>query len=171
MLLVSFLERNGEQTRERILSALRANPGMNKSELHLTIGLSWTTIAYHLKILERQGAIHLAHEKRDVFCFPVDIPQRYRDMLSTLRDDNATRILGALLEDDAIGITELSASLGMSQKMVRKHLGRLHESGLVVKRGELRPRFTKCPGLPTDSAMRTPLLSSMNESPDRRMRK
>ena len=155
-MLLAILARNGERTRERILEALRRSPGMNTSELRTSVGLAWATAAYHLRVLQRQGFVHLEPKRRGHLCFPVDIPPRHRGLVSALRDQHTARVLGALLRGDSMGISQLSSVLGLPEHSVRKRLLDLQGSGLVVKRGELRPRFSIHPDLPQELAERGP---------------
>jgi DNA-binding transcriptional ArsR family regulator len=155
-MLLAILARNGGRTRERILQALRHSPGMNTSELRAAVGLAWATVAYHLRVLQRQGAVHLEPKRRGHRCFPVDIPARHRGLVSALRDPHTARVLGALLRGDAMGISQLSSTLGLPEHSVRRRLVDLQGSGLVVKRGELRPRFSIHPDLPRELADRPP---------------
>ncbi|MHB1260104.1 MAG: winged helix-turn-helix transcriptional regulator [Thermoplasmatota archaeon] len=149
-MLLAILVRNGRRTRERILEALRHHPGMNTSELRAEVGLAWATAAYHLKILQRQGFVHLEPKRRGHLCFPIDIPAHHRGLVLALRDPDTARVIAALLDGHAMGISQLSSSLGLSEQSVRTRLANLHGTGLVVKRGELRPRFSLHPGIPTE---------------------
>jgi predicted transcriptional regulator len=149
-MLLAILVRNGQRTRERILEALRRQPGMNTSELRAEVGLAWATAAYHLKVLQRQGFVHLEPKRRGHLCFPIDIPAHYRGLVWALRDPDTARVIAALLNGHAMGISQLSNSLGLSEQSVRTRLANLHGNGLVVKRGELRPRFSLHPGIPTE---------------------
>lgn len=147
---LAVLARNGRRTRERILEALRRSPGMNVSELRAAVGLAWATTAYHLRILQRQGFVHLEPKRRGHLCFPIDIPARHRGLVWALRDPDTARVIAALLEGPGRGISQLSSSLGLSEHSVRARLVALHGNGLVVKRGQLRPRFSLHPGIPAE---------------------
>ena len=153
-MLLAILARNGGRTRERILQALRHSPGMNTSELRAEVGLAWATAAYHLKVLQRQGFVHLEPKRRGHLCFPIDIPAHHRGLVWALRDSDTARVIAALLEGHAMGISQLSSSLGLSEHAVRTRLANLHGNGLVVKRGELRPRFSLHPGIATEFLLR-----------------
>ncbi|MCA1820133.1 MAG: winged helix-turn-helix transcriptional regulator [Thermoplasmatota archaeon] len=133
------------------METLRTHPGMNKSRLGEAVGLSWATTTYHLKILETQGAVHLERRgRRDVLCFPVGVPVRFRPWLATLLDTSSLRVLDALGHDE-LGVAELSRRRGLSESALRRQLGRLEGAGIVLKRGQLRPRFARNPELPEPS--------------------
>lgn len=147
MLFLAVLEREGEGSRARIMDILRRNPGMNKTRLCKAVGLSWATTTYHLKRLKSQGAVDLQrHGRRDVLCFPVSVPAKYRAWLSTMHDEKAIRALGALGDDEA-GVRELARRVGLSESAMRRRLERLHGDGILSKRGKLRPVYARNPDM------------------------
>ncbi|HUR62929.1 MAG TPA: ArsR family transcriptional regulator [Candidatus Thermoplasmatota archaeon] len=139
MILAAF--RDGEGTRTRIQAEVAASPGINVRQLCQRLDLAWSTVAYHLGVLRHRQAIHMAKEGRDLHLFSGDVPQGVRAALRVLRDDDCERVLAAILRTPNQGVYGLSAQLGLSHKVVRKHLGRLRDAGLVEKLGEYRPRY------------------------------
>ncbi|HEX2065569.1 MAG TPA: ArsR family transcriptional regulator [Candidatus Thermoplasmatota archaeon] len=139
MILAVF--RDGEETRRRIQVAVSSSPGINVRQLCQRLGLAWSTVAYHLSILRHRQALHMGKQGRDLVLFSADVPPTVRMMLRVLRDDDAERVLGAILAMPNQGVYRLSAELGLSHKVVRKHVGRLCDAGLVEKLGEYRPRY------------------------------
>ena len=133
--------RDGEATRVRIQAAVAASPGINVRQLCQRLELAWSTVAYHLGVLRHRQAIHVVKDGRDLQLFAGDVPQGVRSALRVLRDDDAERVLAEVLANPNQGVYGLSASLGMSHKVVRKHLTRLRDAGLVEKLGEYRPRY------------------------------
>jgi DNA-binding transcriptional ArsR family regulator len=133
--------RDGEGTRTRILEAVAGSPGINVRQLCQRLDLAWSTVAYHLGVLRHRQALHVTKAGRDLHLFCGDVPQGVRAALRVLRDDDAERVLEAVLETPNQGVYWLSTTLGLSHKVVRKHLGRLRDAGLVEKMGEYRPRY------------------------------
>ena len=94
MLSLALLEREGEGSRARIMQVLRERPGLNKTQLCRLVGLSWATTTYHLRRLQVQGAVELERRgRRDVRCFPVAVPAKYRPWLAALLDASSSQIL------------------------------------------------------------------------------
>ncbi|MCA1810596.1 MAG: ArsR family transcriptional regulator [Halobacteriales archaeon] len=139
MILAVF--RDGEATRVRIQAAVAASPGINVRQLCQRLDLAWSTVSYHLGVLRHRQAVHVTKDGRDLHLFAGDVPHGVRTALRVLRDDDAERVLGAVLANPNQGVYGLSASLGLSHKVVRKHLARLKDAGLVEKLGEYRPRY------------------------------
>lgn len=141
MLLMAAVFRDGEATRDRIQQEVAASPGINVRQLCQRLDLAWSTVAYHLGVLRHRQAIHVTKDGRDLHLFSGDVPHGVRTALRVLRDDDAERVLAAVLAGPNQGVYGLSAALGMSHKVVRKHLSRLRDAGLVEKLGEYRPRY------------------------------
>lgn len=139
MILAVF--RDGEATRVRIQEAVAASPGINVRQLCQGLDLAWSTVAYHLGVLRHRQAVHVTKDGRDLHLYAGDVPHGVRTALRVLRDDDAERVLAAVLANPNQGVYGLSANLGLSHKVVRKHLARLRDAGLVEKLGEYRPRY------------------------------
>jgi DNA-binding transcriptional ArsR family regulator len=149
MLFLALLEREGEGSRAKIMEILRRHPGMNQTRLCEAVGLAWATTKYHLRRLQAQGAVVLEKRgRRDILCFPVAVPIKYRPWLATLLDKDVMRVLKALGPGDEVGVLELSRRLGLSESATRRRLGRMEAEGIVRKRGKLRPVFARNPNLP-----------------------
>lgn len=133
--------KDGQASRQRILAEIAADPGVHVSELGERTGLSWHTIAYHLRILARAHAISVDKGQRERRVFPAGIPAAQRAWLAALRGARAHEVLRHLLDDPRQGITSLSRRMGFSEKIVRRQVARLAEAGLVDRRGQVRPVY------------------------------
>jgi DNA-binding transcriptional ArsR family regulator len=69
------------------------------------------------------------------------MPPEHRPWLRALHDKDSSLVLAALLEAPGLGVYQLSDHLGLSRKVIRTHLARLMEDGLVDKVGHSRPRY------------------------------
>jgi len=148
MLFLALLEKEGQGSRAKIMEALRRQPGMNLSQLCNAVNLSWTTTKYHLGRLQAQGVVELQKRgRRDIQCFPIGVPAKYRPWLATLLDEEAVRILQALKDREA-GVAELAKRVGLSESATRRRLERMRRDGVLAKRGKLRPRYARNPDSP-----------------------
>lgn len=139
--MVLFLVRNGEATRDRIVGLVNAEPGIHTSDISTRLGLAWSTVAYHLRVLVHERRLSIVKELRERRAFPTDTPDFCRSWLGALRDDDASKVLDALLERSGQTVPELSARLGFTHKIVRRCLTNLEDVELVNRRGNLRPVF------------------------------
>lgn len=148
MLFLALLEKEGQGSRARIMEALRRQPGMNMSQLCKAVDLNWTTTKYHLKRLQSQGVVELQRAgRRDVRCFPVGIPSKYRPWFATLRDPGAVQVLRFLKGREA-GVAAIARELAASEDAARRRLERMLAQGLLTKRGTFRPRYARHPDCP-----------------------
>ncbi|HEX2022553.1 MAG TPA: winged helix-turn-helix transcriptional regulator [Candidatus Thermoplasmatota archaeon] len=63
--------------RADVLEAVRGQPGISQSDLALALGQNKQTVNYHVKALERQGALRIEKRGRDTYLYPVlpgDVP-------------------------------------------------------------------------------------------------
>lgn len=133
-------DRDGEKTRERMLEAILQDPGIHLAELGKRLGLSWSTVSYHARQLAKQGRIQVEKGFRERRLYGPQVPALHKPWLAALRDEDTTRVLHALLEAPA-SVRQLGASLGLSHKVIRRHLATLEQSGLVHRRGDTRTLF------------------------------
>lgn len=133
--------RNGEATRDRIVELVRGEPGIHTLEISKRLDLAWSTVAYHLRVLTKERRLSIVKELRERRAFPMETPDFCRGWLSTLRDEDASKVLGALLERPGQSVPELSQHLGFTHKIVRRCLTNLEDAEIVDRRGSMRPVF------------------------------
>lgn len=66
---------------------------------------------------------------------PMDLAEMIAERLRVIGDPNRIRILDQL-RDGELSVTELTERLGISQQNASKHLGVLHNAGIVSRRKE-----------------------------------
>jgi predicted transcriptional regulator len=135
----------GEDVRHRILDLIEAEAGIYKSELCLRTNLSWGAITYHLAVLKRSGRIAFATHGRLTRIFPAEVPSRDFRWMAVLRDAETEQIYDYLEGKPAIQIYNLTKELGISRKIIRRHLTNLQDAGLVIAEPGSRPRFRAVP--------------------------
>jgi predicted transcriptional regulator len=133
--------RDGAASRERILAAVQADPGIHVSLLAERVGLSWHTTMYHLRVLDRRRLVQVDKSDRERRAFPRGVPPVHRAWLAALRGDEAAEVLRLLMEDPRQTIPALSRRMGHSEKVVRRQVANLAEAGLVQRRGQMRPVY------------------------------
>ncbi|MEA3165232.1 MAG: hypothetical protein QOJ26_76 [Thermoplasmata archaeon] len=141
MLFLLFGARDGAASRERILAAVLADPGVHVSLLAERVGLSWHTTMYHLRVLDGRRLVHVDKSERERRAFPRGLPPAHRAWLAAMRDDDAAEVLRLLMEDPRQTIPALSRRMGHSEKVVRRQVANLAQAGLVQRRGQMRPVY------------------------------
>lgn len=128
-------------TRLRLLALIEHEPGLHKTALCEATGLAWGTVDYHLRLLSRSGRVTLARVGRETRCFPGQLPASHEALLVSLTSGPAQRIALALRHMPGQGVGALSEQLGLSAKVVRRHLLRLVDHGFLERAGVYRPRY------------------------------
>lgn len=122
--------RDGEAARAAILGAVAVDPGIHKSALVRTLDMGWGTLNHHLRRLRKDQAVRLEKSTgREVRVFPSHMDATERRWLAAMREDAA--ILGALRVTPDVGVCALSDRVGLDRRLVRRHLLRLSDAGIV----------------------------------------
>jgi predicted transcriptional regulator len=128
-------------TRERLFALIEREPGLHKTALCAATGLAWGTVDYHLRLLSRAGRVTMARVGRETRCFPGQLAPQHESLLATLTSGPSARIALALRHMPGQGVGALSERLGLSSKVVRRHLLLLVDRGLLERAGFHRPRY------------------------------
>jgi predicted transcriptional regulator len=133
--------RDGNDSRQKILAAVREDPGLNTSLLAQRVGLSWHTTIYHVLVLQRRHQVETELAGRERRVFPAGIPDLHRGWLAVLRNPNAADVLRLMLHGERHSIPELSLRSGRSHKVIRRQIANLVSAGLVQRHGKMRPEY------------------------------
>lgn len=125
----------GEQMRDRIMSLIAHEPGVHMARAARILGIRPSTLDFHVRKLARAEQIQLAQDGKTVHMFPPDAPEDELQWRSLLADPEAKAIAAVLARRGQCGIQDVSRILGQSRKVVRKHMLRMSDVGLL-HRGE-----------------------------------
>jgi predicted transcriptional regulator len=124
----------GKVMREAILSWVQRDPGINSSDLARRLGVAWSTIAYHARLLHREGRLTTYRHGRELHLFVPEVPAQQRGWIAKLGSDLAPSLMQAL-QDQPNTVRDLADSLGLAPRTMRRYLYALHDDGLVETRG------------------------------------
>ena len=147
MLFFAGRGKDGRAMRARMRELIQAEPGIHVAELAQRLAVSWHTAAYHLGVLVKTRVVQLEKGDRERRAYPAGISARHRQWLAALRADQAVEVLRNLMEGTPLSVPVLSRRMGFSEKIVRRHVERLADAGLLQRRGELRPVYEANPNL------------------------
>src|SRR5687767_12156097 len=121
-------------TRQRILDAVRAEPGVTLTDLRDRADVSWSALYAHLRHLEAEGKLH----RRTVAGRRLVFQERSDERLATayaqmILGREATRQIARLVADgEAPDVEGIVARTGIAPRGVRHHLRRLLRAGLAT---------------------------------------
>ena len=79
-----------------------------------------------------------SHQGEELRSVPNKIPNKVPNKIKTRHPEiteGAWNVYAVLLKDNTSSAEEIGKEIGMSDRMVRKHLAMLKESGLIVREG------------------------------------
>ena len=125
--------------RELLYDLIKGEPGVSTNQLAREVPFGWSTLTYHLRVLERNEAIVSVRDGRY---------KRFFDRTSGRFSNGRKYILAVLKNDATLGIArfikdkpgssqkEVAGSFQLSPSSVHWHVERLSEVGLVQKMRE-----------------------------------
>ncbi|HEV8361248.1 MAG TPA: winged helix-turn-helix transcriptional regulator [Candidatus Thermoplasmatota archaeon] len=128
-----------QKRREALLDAIRADPGVNATELGQKLSMGWGNLVYHLGVLERERLVSSTREGRHRRFFPVGlVDHRFQEPLALLRNPSAARVMEVIRAQPGLPQKLLSRQTGLSPSTINWHVERLSDAGLVWRRQEGR---------------------------------
>jgi predicted transcriptional regulator len=115
------------ETRGLIRGYIIANPGDHFTSIKKHIGLKNGTLAYHLKILERENIIKSHRDGIFKRFYPMNT-KITRDMVHMSKQEI---ILNKIIEQPGISRKELALQVGLSRQVINYHSKGLIQAGLV----------------------------------------
>lgn len=120
-------------TRKVIFEAVCAHPGLGVHAIAKTAGVSYSTATYHLERLQGAGMIVMTPDGNKL-CYYKNggaFTETERRILPLIKNDEASRLLEAIIERPGTYRAELAERLGVTATTINWHLKRLREAGLV----------------------------------------
>lgn len=122
--------------RTAIEEHLVENPGAHIAQVARALDLDWSTVEYHVRVLRKQGRIiEMRIDNRRVI---VQNGKRADIDPMALMTPPRRAVYEALLETGPATATDISRRLGRARSGVLRHLMRLEEDDLVVRRRQGR---------------------------------
>lgn len=144
-----------QSTRAAIHAALQESPGASLAGLAAAVGVSKSTVRYHVDVLQRAGFVEttvVAGETR-VATSDADV-----EVAAATSTDATRRILEAVAEHEPASVTEVAAATDRAPSTVSHHLASLADRDLVEReRAGEAVLTTLAPDTRTAMADETPL--------------
>lgn len=124
------LRKEAAGTRARVLERVRAAPGEGAAATARAIGLDATTVAYHLRRLERDQLVVAEGEGRARRYFAVGAASPAQ-RVALLAERASVEMLSLVRAEPGLSKTEIARRLQVARATVTWHVGRLARAGLV----------------------------------------
>ena len=132
---------NGDGSRERILAAVQASPGIHTSDLTRATGVTWGNMAHHLRVLESEGQVAKSvHGSRTCYFAP-DVAEEDRPLLVARRNQVSSLILDALGQQGSLMPRDIVRQTGARTSTVARYLKHLVEEDIVRPADPIGNRF------------------------------
>ncbi len=159
------LEHDG---RERVYELIKNEPGVATNNLADKVEFGWSTLTYHLRVLERTEMIVSVRDGRHKRFFD-RTSGRYangrKHLVSVLKNESTRDIATYILREPGTTQKEVGEAFGLAPSSVHWHVERLTEAELVTKlRDKHRVRYHPGPGWesidPNDVGLEEDLVAS-----------
>lgn len=127
--------------RDRIKELVYACKGLHKSRIGRELNLAWGQLSHHLAVLSRMKEVELNYYGQECWVFKPGLAVKEKQMLVAAGQHWRQRLIGWLGGRGASTLTELSNDLEGSKNIIRHHLGRLMEAGIVARTPSQIPRY------------------------------
>lgn len=134
-------ERDGYQTRQEILAVVQETGAIHKSELCRRVEKAWGTIAYHIRVLHREGMVASERHGGLHWVFPAGFDAQERRKARALAEESARQVLQAVEESPGLTPVQLGNALDLPMKTIRRHLSDLTDSSVIQRFGARPQRF------------------------------
>lgn len=124
------------EIRSELVRLARDQPGIHAAAAAERLGVSLTTVLYHVRILrdhdllgaeDIDGRVRLFDRKRQ--------PKPRRALEALIRNDTRRRVLQEVRAGDGVSLSELARRLDRPKSTVKYHVDRLLEADVVTDRG------------------------------------
>ncbi|HLE46697.1 MAG TPA: winged helix-turn-helix transcriptional regulator, partial [Candidatus Thermoplasmatota archaeon] len=120
------------KVREQMLQLIKADPGITPPQLQAHVQAGWSTVVYHLGVLEKNQLVSSLIDGRHKRFFPVgEIDHGKRGVVAALKNERTKQLYEIVLEEPGVIQKELIRRLGISQPSTMWHVKRLEAVGLL----------------------------------------
>lgn len=118
--------------RDQLLQLIKADPGITPPQLQAVVQAGWSTIVYHLGVLEKNQVVSSLIDGRHKRFFPVGgVDHSKRGQVAALKNERTPQLYEIVLEQPGTIQKELIQRLGISQPSTMWHIKRLESAGLM----------------------------------------
>jgi predicted transcriptional regulator len=119
-----------QRTRKAVYAAIRESPGADLATLADAVGVTKSTVRYHVDLLRDAGLVEAAEAGGALRFAPAEMNA---DLAAATSAEPTSAVLEAVAEAEPASVREVAAVTGRAQSTVSHHLSTLAERGLVER--------------------------------------
>jgi predicted transcriptional regulator len=119
-----------QRTREAVYAAIRESPGADLATLAGSVGVTKSTVRYHVDVLREAGLVEAAEIGGALRVAPAEMNA---DLAAATSAAPTSAVLEAVTENEPASVREVSAATGRAPSTVSHHLSTLADRGLVER--------------------------------------
>lgn len=119
-----------QPTRAAVYERVRDAPGATLAELADAVGVTKSTVRYHVRVLREAGLVDTAEAAGALRVAPADADV---ELVASLNAPGTGPVLDAVAEKEPASVTELARATGRAPSTVSHHLSTLEARGLVER--------------------------------------
>ncbi len=128
-------------TRNDVHEKVAQDPGCQVQDIADALGVSWTTAAYHVRVLRKMGLLVGRQKGRHMHLFVAGSGHATGfEAMAAIKNDTARDILALVMRRPGIIQKELCDQLGIAASTASWHMGKLRDSGLIREEKEWKMR-------------------------------
>lgn len=123
--------------RERVYAYVKQDPGVSTHELSQRVQFGWSTLSYHLRVLEKTGKVVSVRDGRYKRFFDREsglYANGRKLALAALRNATTRRVAQAIRIGPGTTQKQLSSDFGLTPSSIHWHVQRLQEAQLLERR-------------------------------------
>lgn len=154
-------------TRQMVHDKIQEDPGCTTRSVADALGISWSTAAYHLRVLRHMGLVTAKRRGRhDHHFLSGERSLAQQSIQATLQNPTTKRIAGLITENPGIIQKDICEMLKIAPSTASDHLKRLRETGAVIEEKHWRTRaYHPSPALAEVPTTHVPYARPVAESP------
>lgn len=120
--------------RQQIVDAIATNPGVPLGRIGALVGLSWSTVLYHVNALVGAGQVRVVASggRRLAYCIDGSNAYQHSDAHGAVSGTTSRAIAEAIALKSGLTMVEICAAVDRPYRSVFYHIHKLEASGLIV---------------------------------------
>lgn len=133
----SKLDKDGllkNKLRDQLVTIIRSDPGVSATDIAKRVDAGWSTVVYHLGVLERNGLVTSLADTRHRRFFPAgEVHHGQRARMAVLRNDRTRFVYALVQQHPGLSQGEVAKHIGISLPGAAWHLKRLEEHQFITR--------------------------------------